>query len=86
MKKPSFYVTLVFATLLGGLGADRFYTGSWGLGLLKLFTGGLGGVWWVVDVILLLLGVYGDEFDEPVLGNEQDDKIEKNIGFSLRMK
>jgi len=86
MKGYSFYATLVFATFLGFLGIDRFYTGSWGLGLLKLVTGGLGGILWAVDVILLLLGIYNDGGGEPVVGNRRDAIIEKNTGFSLRMR
>lgn len=39
---------------LGFLGADRFYLGYGILGLLKLFTIGGGGLWWLLDVLLLL--------------------------------
>lgn len=45
--------------LLGGLGIGRFYTGDTGLAvgqlLVTLFTCGIGGVWGVVDGILILV-------------------------------
>ena len=45
-------VTILLSVLVGGLGMDRFYLGSWGLGLGKLLTGGGLGVWSLVDMIL----------------------------------
>ena len=45
--------------LLGGLGIGRFYTGDTGLAvgqlLVTLFTCGIGGIWGVVDGILILV-------------------------------
>ena len=46
-------MVLVVSVLLGGLGADRFLIGDMGLGLLKLFTGGLFGIMWLVDIFSL---------------------------------
>ena len=46
-------VTLVMSIFFGVLGVDRFMMGHIGLGLLKLFTFGGFGVWWLVDVILI---------------------------------
>jgi TM2 domain-containing membrane protein YozV len=34
---------------LGYLGADRFYNGQVGWGIVKLVTLGAGGIWWLVD-------------------------------------
>jgi TM2 domain-containing membrane protein YozV len=86
MEAPSYYTTLLFSVFLGCFGVDRFYTGSWALGFLKLITGGLGGIWWLIDIILLLMGTYKDSWGEPIKGTTQDDKIEAKLGFSLRIK
>ena len=44
---------------VGLLGADRFYLGYYFLGFLKLFTVGGFFVWWIIDFILLAIGVWG---------------------------
>jgi len=41
---------------LGWLGVDRFYLGHCLLGVFKLLTLGGIGVWWLVDLILLING------------------------------
>ncbi len=45
---------------LGFLGAHRFYVGKIGTGWLQLLTLGGCGVWWFVDLILLLSGEFKD--------------------------
>lgn len=85
-EKPSFYLTLLFSAFLGYLGVDRFYSGSWILGFLKLITGGFGGIWWLIDFIMIMVEAYRDGDGDYLEGNERDNRIEKKIGFSLRMK
>lgn len=46
-------VALVLSILVGYVGADRFYLGRGGLGFLKLVTLGGGGLWWIIDIILI---------------------------------
>ena len=44
--------TWLFSFVLGFYGIDRLIRGQIGLGLLKLFTGGGFGVWYIIDVII----------------------------------
>lgn len=45
---------LVISIFLGGLGIDRFLVGDIGLGVLKLLTGGVCGIFWIVDLFLIM--------------------------------
>lgn len=47
MKSPS--TTILLAYFLGVFGADRFYLGQTGLGIVKLITGGGCGIWALID-------------------------------------
>mmetsp|Transcript_15835 Transcript_15835/g.37460 ORF Transcript_15835/g.37460 Transcript_15835/m.37460 type:complete len:192 (+) Transcript_15835:69-644(+) len=51
-----FPTAVLLSVFLGWLGADRLYLGHCGLGVLKLLTLGGVGMWWLVDIILLLIG------------------------------
>jgi len=41
------------SVVFGQFGVDRFIMGHVGLGILKLFTAGGLGVWWLIDLILI---------------------------------
>lgn len=52
--------TFVLSWLLGIFGADRFYLGHTGLGILKLLTCGGLGIWALVDMVLVGIGSMKD--------------------------
>jgi TM2 domain-containing membrane protein YozV len=66
MHKPlrprgkSWLTTFLFAWFLGNLGVDRFYNGRIALGIGKLLTNGVCGLWSLIDVVLLLFKKYRD--------------------------
>jgi SAM-dependent methyltransferase len=59
--------TLLLSGFLGVLGADRFYLGYTTLGALKLITLGGIGVWWLIDMILIITGKLTDSNDFPLI-------------------
>ena len=64
MKSQS--TTFILAWLLGMFGADRFYLGQTGLGILKLITFGGCGIWALVDVVVTGLGSRTDPQGSPL--------------------
>lgn len=49
------WVAFVLCLLLGGFGAHKFYEGKFGMGILYIFTVGLFGIGWFIDLIRILL-------------------------------
>ena len=54
-------VCLLLCFFLGYLGIHRFYVGKTGTGVAQLLTGGLCGLWTLVDFVMILLGKFTDE-------------------------
>ena len=54
-------VCLLLCFFLGYLGIHRFYVGKTGTGVAQLLTGGLCGIWTLVDFVMILLGKFTDE-------------------------
>ncbi len=54
MSKKAQYLLIgtIVSWLAGFLGADRFYKGDIGLGVLKLVTFGAFGIWYIVDALI----------------------------------
>ena len=59
-SEKDWIITLILSIVVGGFGIDRFYSGSILLGVLKLFTLGGLGLWWLIDLIMLVTGNYKD--------------------------
>lgn len=66
----SFVAAWLLSLLLGFLGVDRFYLGKVGTGILKLLTAGGLGIWYVIDLVLLLAGLARDAEDRAPYGYE----------------
>ncbi|TFC88481.1 TM2 domain-containing protein [Cryobacterium sp. TmT2-59] len=82
----SFVATWLFAWLLGFLAIDRFYLGKVGTGLLKLLTVGGFGLWWLIDLILVLAGAQRDKHGRPLAGYAETVAwIVTAAGFVLSM-
>jgi len=58
---------LLLSLLLGGLGADHFYTGKIGTGILKLITLGGCTIWALIDLIMVITGGFKDSNGLPVV-------------------
>jgi TM2 domain-containing membrane protein YozV len=57
----SFLVAWLLSLLLGILGVDRFYLGKVGTGIIKLLTFGGLGIWYLIDLIMVLAGAMRDK-------------------------
>jgi TM2 domain-containing membrane protein YozV len=54
-------ITLLLCFFLGALGIHRFYVGKIWTGILWLCTGGLFGIGWVIDFIMIIFGAFKDK-------------------------
>lgn len=55
VPQKSWIIAVLLSVFLGGLGIDRFYLGQYGLGIAKLLLSWATlGIWWLVDLILIL--------------------------------
>lgn len=71
----SFIATWLFAYFLGMLGVDRFYLGKIGTGVVKLLTLGGVGIWWIIDIILVLAGAQRDRAGQRLAGYDKYKKL-----------
>jgi hypothetical protein len=54
-------VALLLAFFLGWFGAHRFYVGKTQTAILQLITLGGLGIWWLIDLIMILAGAFRDD-------------------------
>jgi TM2 domain-containing membrane protein YozV len=81
----SWGVLVVLSILLGWLGADRFYAGRFGLGILKALSMlvGIGTIWWIIDVLLAITGKQEDACGDYISGGKSSGCISKLIGTAI---
>lgn len=53
-KPKNKMVALLLCIFLGYLGAHKFYEGKTGMGIVYIFTVGLFGIGWIIDIIALI--------------------------------
>lgn len=53
-KECDKWTAFLLCFFLGWLGAHKFYEGKAGLGILYIFTFGLFGIGWLIDIIIIL--------------------------------
>lgn len=58
LSGKSWVITLLLCIFCGGVAAHRFYTGYIGLGILQIITFGGFGIWWLIDLIMILCRSY----------------------------
>jgi TM2 domain-containing membrane protein YozV len=60
-SKKDYVAVLLLCFFLGTLGIHRFYTGKIWTGILMLITLGGLGIWYVIDMVLIILGQFRDK-------------------------
>lgn len=68
-SKKNWLTTLLLSIFLGSLGVHRFYAGKIGTGILMLLTLGGCGIWYWIDLIMIIMGKFTDK-DGNMIVNE----------------
>ena len=66
VSSKSRIVALVLCIFLGYFGAHQFYAGKNSMGWIYLFTMGLFGIGWIIDIITLATGTFKDANGHPL--------------------
>lgn len=57
---PQWIITVLLCGFLGMFGTHRFYNGKILSGILQLITFGGFGIWYIIDLIMIILGTFKD--------------------------
>jgi TM2 domain-containing membrane protein YozV len=60
-REQRWMIALLLCIFLGGLGAHRFYAGKIGTAILMIVTLGGVGIWWLIDLITIIVGKFRDK-------------------------
>lgn len=63
---------ILLSLFLGWFGVDRFYLGYWRMAILKMVTLGLIGIWWLLDLYILLSDQMPDAAGRPLIKGEPE--------------
>jgi TM2 domain-containing membrane protein YozV len=74
-NSKSYLVTWLLSLFLGYFGVDRFYLNQIGLGIFKLITGGGFGIWYLIDLILILAGQLKAKDGSALTGYDENKKL-----------
>ena len=54
-------ISILLCAFLGSIGVHRFYNGKIGTGILMILTAGGFGIWYIIDLIMIIMGVFRDK-------------------------
>ncbi len=60
-------VALLLCFFLGVWGVHRFYVGKVGTGVAQILTLGGLGIWWLIDLIMIICGAFRDQEGNAVI-------------------
>lgn len=66
ISNKSKMVALLLCIFLGAFGIHRFYVGKVGTGILYLCTAGIFCIGWIVDIIMIVVGSFRDQYSLPL--------------------
>jgi len=65
-SNSNWLTTLIVTLFLGYLGVHRFMNGKIGTGILMLVTAGGCGIWWLIDLIMVITEKFTDSNGNPI--------------------